>query len=153
MTMSTLVTLIFYTLFAIPISIIDTRTLKIPNALSYPLLAGLAILSFFIERPFFPEPVFAAIFCFALFYALHYFTKGLGFGDVKYAAATGLACGFIGSMIAFFIASATALLFAGILLLRGSFTRKQKIPFAPFISFGTIASIIVDWFGVIGDWF
>jgi prepilin signal peptidase PulO-like enzyme (type II secretory pathway) len=136
---------ILYCALAIPASVIDSRTKKIPDTLTY---TGAIALFFFIlifDFSALPNRSLAALLCVALFLALHIFSKGLGLGDVKFIALTGLLCGVTGSILALCVASASALLVWAVLALRGKAGASTRIPFAPFIAFGTIASAVVSF--------
>lgn len=79
-----------------------------------------------------------------LFYLLWYGTKGrgMGFGDVKLAAALGLLLGFPLTIFALYIAFLTGACVGVILILKGSKTLKSKLAFGPFLLFGTTLSFI-----------
>ena len=68
---------------------------------------------------------------------------GFGYGDVKLMAMSGLFIGYIGVIIAFFIACITAGAFATYLLITKQAKSGNYIPFAPFLSFGIIIALII----------
>jgi len=81
---------------------------------------------------------------------------GMGFGDVKLAGLVGLATGFPGGIIALFLAIIAGGLFAIVLVVFRRKSRRDVIPFGPFICAGMLAALlwgvpIVNWYlGLIG---
>lgn len=131
-----------FLLVSIPASIIDIRTFRIPDILTYSGCAVLILTTAFLNTAFLSEALTAGAIGLLVFYLIRRFTKGLGLGDVKFAAFVGLFCGLQVSFFAYLIASVTGMLFALLLLTRRKFTRKQPIAFAPFLAFGAIAAKI-----------
>ena len=80
-----------------------------------------------------------------LFYALAYFTGGMGFGDVKLAGLIGLVLGSqgIGNALAggFFFPSLCAVPILIVLLIRG-LNRRSGIPFGPMLAAGAVLALI-----------
>jgi prepilin signal peptidase PulO-like enzyme (type II secretory pathway) len=141
-----LIILGIFAAFAIPISIIDIRSRRIPDILSFPcffliLLARLLLV---------PQPLFghlaAALFGPLLFLGIRAATRGLGLGDVKFAAIIGLLCGFPGLLAAFLIAALLGII-ASLLLIRRDAGRYFPIPFAPFLSTGALIAYGI-WTGL-----
>jgi leader peptidase (prepilin peptidase) / N-methyltransferase len=142
------INLALYCAFAIPAAIVDFRTRRLPDALT--LSGALALLVSTTAFTLWPPagtpltaliaPLAAAFLCSGLFLILHSFTKGLGLGDVKFVASTGLLCGLAGSALALLVASASALTAWAILAALGKADRSTRVPFGPFIAFGTVAS-------------
>jgi prepilin signal peptidase PulO-like enzyme (type II secretory pathway) len=133
---SFLLPLIIFSAFALPVSVIDVKTRRIPDALSVP-----CFLLVFVARLWHsPETALfflaAALFAFALFFCVALATGGLGFGDVKFAAVIGLVCGFPGALAALFTASVLGLALSP--LFRGPDGSRLPIPFAPFLCAGTV---------------
>jgi prepilin signal peptidase PulO-like enzyme (type II secretory pathway) len=123
--------------FALPISVIDLRRLRIPDKLTFPCFFLLLLLYCAAGRERLPNALAAALTSLLLFYAIRLGSRGLGWGDVKYAAVIGLFCGIPGMFAAFFFAALTALLAALVSPdLRGP--GQKPIPFAPFLSAGAI---------------
>lgn len=65
---------------------------------------------------------------------------GMGMGDVKLFALCGLVLGFSELILAFLIACLLGTIVGGILMLSGRVSRKQPIPFGPWIMAGTLIS-------------
>ena len=66
---------------------------------------------------------------------------GMGWGDVKLAALIGLVTGFPLVLLAMFLAIVSGGLIAGILLLLKVKSRKDAIPFGPFLSLATMITL------------
>jgi len=135
--------------FAIPISAIDLRTGRIPDALS---LTGAAVIALYLatfDRLSFLPGVYGAGACFALLWLIRFATHGLGFGDVKFALPIGFACGPTLAFFALVFASATALSVAIPLLALGKIERKTKLPFGPFLAFGAALVLLLGALGII----
>jgi len=73
-----------------------------------------------------------------------YFTKGIGFGDVKYAALSGFILGVEKLVYAFLVTAFLGIIVytTGIKVFK--WPKTKKIPYAPFLSAGTIASLFMD---------
>ena len=67
--------------------------------------------------------------------------KGLGGGDVKFMAASGLYLGFAGAIPAILYGSVLAALTGMALMLCKKIGRKDKIPLAPFLYIGMLITI------------
>jgi prepilin signal peptidase PulO-like enzyme (type II secretory pathway) len=127
---------IIFSVFALPVSVIDLRTRRIPDALTFPcfllVLAARLYCSPGTVLLFFA----ASLFAFALFFCIARWTGGLGFGDVKFAAVIGLVCGFPGVLAALLAASLLGLALSP--LFRRPDGTRLSIPFAPFLCAGTL---------------
>ena len=73
--------------------------------------------------------------------------KGLGGGDVKFMAATGLYTGFSGTLTAMLCGSVLAALTGLILILAKKIGRKDPMPLAPFIYAGILITIFMPLAG------
>lgn len=74
-----------------------------------------------------------------VFLALYFFTqgKGMGFGDIKLSFAIGLLLGFPNIIVSFYLSFLTGAFVSLILVIQGKKKLKSKIPFGPFMVFGT----------------
>ena len=77
--------------------------------------------------------------------------EGMGGGDIKLAAVTGLFLGWPLAPLGLFLGAGLGGIVAIILLLSGLKGRKDPLPFGPFISLGTMIAflygpIIVNWY-------
>ncbi len=141
--------LALFTLFALPAAMIDLKTGRLPNALTYG-AAGTLTLLLAIAEPHAFLPGIAGAAGSALFlYLVRWFTKGLGMGDVKLALSVGLACGPLLSFAALSLASLSALLVAGPLAAMGKIGLKTKLPFGPFLVLGTALALTISGLGLI----
>jgi len=79
---------------------------------------------------------------FVLVYAIS--RKGLGGGDVKFMAASGLYLGVGGVLPAIFIGTVLAALVGLVLILTKKIKRKDPIPLAPFLFAGVLITIFLS---------
>lgn len=132
----------FYSCVFIVILFIDLEHRIIPNKVIYP--AAVAALAIDVFLP--PGIVWGAIgaaagFIFLLVPALIK-PEGMGFGDVKMAALMGLVLGFPLVMVSLVMGAALGgVLGLGLILLKLK-TRKDTIPFGPFLSVATIVTLL-----------
>lgn len=129
-------------------SLTDLRNLTIPNTFSLASLIGaLAYASVSSQAACFHIlgggigfTSFVAL-SFAFKHIRHY--EGLGLGDAKFMAGAGTWVGWQGLPLLILIASLSALLYvAACRLLTGQYNRMARLPFAPFLSLGTL----IVWF-------
>lgn len=75
---------------------------------------------------------------------IHFVTKGkgMGFGDVKFAAAMGFLLGLSGGFLAIYIAFVSGGIVGLALLLLRKKGLKSKLPFGPFLVLGTICMLV-----------
>lgn len=133
------------------VAVVDYRTRRIPNALTYPLtptLFGLLATAAMLNRT--ParagDLLVGGIGAFAFLFVLALINpRGMGMGDVKYAAFLGIGLGYlgigtvvVGILAAFFIGSVVSL---GLVVTRTR-SRKDTIPFGPFLSAGALVALV-----------
>jgi prepilin signal peptidase PulO-like enzyme (type II secretory pathway) len=127
--------------FALPISLIDIRTYRIPDILCIPCFVLLLILHIGNNPQLLPNFLSAALLGGLVFFLIRRGgTRGLGLGDVKFAALIGLFCGLPWAWAAFLIASLSGLGAALFLASRHATQKSPPIPFAPFLSLGALAA-------------
>jgi prepilin signal peptidase PulO-like enzyme (type II secretory pathway) len=126
-----------FVIFSIPISIIDLRSRRIPDLLSIPCFVLLLLARLLLTPRILPGCLAAAVFGVILFYCVRTVTKGLGLGDVKFAAIIGLFCGFPRFLPAFLIADLVGIAVT-LLLFLPTGVRPRSLPFAPFLSAGAL---------------
>ncbi|MDR2029785.1 MAG: A24 family peptidase [Treponema sp.] len=126
--------------FALPISFIDIRSYRIPDVLCIPCFLLILILHIWGNPGLLPNFLAAAGISGLVFFLIRLATKGLGLGDVKFAALTGLFCGLPWAWAAFLIAALTGLGAALLFTARKTTDHPPRIPFAPFLSLGAIAA-------------
>lgn len=134
---------IIFVYFAVIISCIDIKTYRIPDSIlvMYLLLktcADIRVGNVFMQL----EQCMSGIMAFLIFYLVYRCSKGLGYGDVKYAAVIGYAVGIRFFFLGAFIASVMGIIvfIIGSRMLKWDI--KGKLPFAPFLSVGVIMALI-----------
>jgi len=157
----------FYCCIFIVLGVIDLEHGLILNKITYPAaVVALIILALdslfpgaglFGDLIYLPEPSIlsgviggAVGFAFLLIPAL-ISPGGMGWGDVKMAALIGLVTGFPLVLVALLMAVVLGGLIAALLLLFKIKKRKETVPFGPFLSLATIATLI--WGSHILDWY
>ena len=138
------------------IAVIDLEHRLIPNRIVVPAVFVLAALAPFwpelgIDRALFFEQVhlaslvntlIAAAGAFLAFLAIKaVYPAGMGWGDVKMAGMLGLLVGYPGIVVALWVAVVVGGVFAVGLLALGRRSRKDAMPFGPFLSAGGIFSL------------
>ena len=135
--------LIIFLIFGISISIsvIDIKTLTIPNSL----------IGFFLALSIYPvilnsnikDNIFGFLLMGVFFAAvLLVFPGSFGGGDVKFAAAIGILLGFELSIVALETALVTGSLIGLVYVVKSRRGFKIKMPFAPFLSAGVFVSLM-----------
>ncbi len=133
------------------LAVIDARTRRIPNALTYPLapvLAALLVVGALLDG----DPAaalripLAGLAGFAVLLAIALASpRGMGMGDVKLAGVIGLGLGALGwgevvvGLFAGFLLGGIA---AIALLATGARSRRDAIPFGPYLALGAIAALL-----------
>lgn len=79
------------------------------------------------------------------------FPSGIGSGDVKLAALVGLVTGFPLSFLALLLSFLSGGLVGGLLLLSGAKSRKDPIPFGPFLVVAGMATLL--WGDPLAAWY
>jgi prepilin signal peptidase PulO-like enzyme (type II secretory pathway) len=127
--------------FCIAIAVVDLKTLRIPDVLLVSFALFLVIAEGSQPYMIIIGRLAAAMLSFFLFAIIWFHSKGVGFGDVKYAAVLGFLLGYERLVQAFFITAVLGIIIylVGIILYR--WPKTTKIPFAPFMSAGAIISI------------
>ncbi|MFE1168987.1 prepilin peptidase [Nocardiopsis sp. NPDC058789] len=139
----------------VPLSAVDLRVMRLPDALvapAYP-VAALLLAAAVLLPPFGPdlERGTGALVGMALITVLYWLLwrirpGGLGFGDVKLSGLTGLyagwAAGPVGALVAAFWAFAAFSLLGVALLLLRRITRAEPLPLGPFMLAATLATVL-----------
>ncbi len=128
-----------FIMVSIPASIIDVKYRIIPD---WCVISGSVILFFlrlYISRDvllIISLDMFSGPFIFMM---IRLISRGkLGMGDVKFSALMGLFLGFPGWFAALSAASFLGLLFAAAGCIAGALNKTSRIPFAPFLTAGSI---------------
>jgi Flp pilus assembly protein protease CpaA len=129
--------------FCVGISIFDLKTYRIPDAV----LIIFFILAIIVSNESYTlsnvtSRLAVATIVLLLFAAVWYYSRGMGLGDVKYAALLGYILGLEGIIPALLYTAllSIAIYIMGIVLFH--WPKTVKVPFAPFLSAGAIMSII-----------
>ena len=123
----------------------DLLRYRVPNAITYPGTVLALAAAVLMPEGDIRDAVLAAVLGGALFLALALLTRGgIGLGDVKLAMLIGAALGlpFAYQALLYGVLAAAAVMVA--LLLVGVVSRKQAIPYAPFLSLAAIAVTLLQ---------
>ena len=136
----------------IALSLIDLDTFKLPKKVVYPTLFGTAVLlavAGLVDADWLGlrEAAIGGIIGFVVLYAIRFaYPRGMGFGDVRLAGVIGVALGWlhlglvpVGLFFGFVLASVVGV---G-LIAAGIKTRKDRVPFGPFLVAGALLAIFV----------
>ncbi len=134
--------------FAIPIAISDLKSLRVPDLLSLGGIACILSLQCFLDRSLPLASCAAGLVGFGSFWLIRAVTRGrLGMGDVKYSALVGVSAGLPGWFESVFVASLTALCVGLYLVVGRGFPADRRIPFAPFLTLGLAATLVMRRLG------
>ena len=127
--------------FCLGIAAFDLKTYRIPDTLLISFILVIAVMEG--DQPF---PVMAAhlataLAVFLLFAAVWHFSRGIGFGDVKYAAALGYILNPEMNIKALIFTAFLCIIVYTLGLLLFRWPKTTKIPFAPFLSAGAIFAV------------
>ena len=147
--MRTLELIIFpavFLIFSIPACVLDIKQKRIPDWAVFP---GIAVL-FGLRAFSFEDPMMRILLEILggslILFGIRFITKGkLGMGDVKFAALMGVFIGFPGLFVATGLASLLGLMFALIGIYSGRINKNSKIPFAPFLTVGSIGAYFINY--------
>jgi len=141
--------MVCFLLTAIPVTAVDLREQKIPDAgVAFGLFAAAWCASrgedFRAE-----DALLGGALGFVLFWCVRCVSRGrMGMGDVKFASAVGAFTGAAGLCIAVFVAAVSGLAAALVLISLDRRNAEARIPFAPFLSLGGAAALagrLVQW--------
>jgi len=141
-----LLSLVIFIIFSIPASIIDIKQKRVPDWIVFPGVAVIIGLRVFCLGDPLMQLLLEMIAGSLILFGIRLLTIGkLGMGDVKFAALMGVFIGFPKWFIAAGLASLIGLLFAVIGLLSGMINTNTKIPFAPFLTAGSIVAYFINY--------
>ncbi|MCY4039847.1 MAG: A24 family peptidase, partial [Gammaproteobacteria bacterium] len=139
-----------FALCLLALSVIDARTLRLPDVLTLGLLwLGLLcnVMELFADLA---SAVIGAFAGYAVLWAVMHAHRiirrieGMGYGDFKLLAAIGAWTGWQDLPVVLLIASVTGLLWALQQFIRGRADFADEVPFAPFLSLGGVVALITD---------
>ena len=142
----------------IVLAVYDLRWLILPDKVMLPLMAlaaGYALAVAVEARSLVPlaGSLAAAVAAGGAFYALVFFSRGraMGGGDIKLAFVMGLILGPSGTAVALLLAFNVAAVVGIVMIAMRRRTRKDQIPFGPFLAGGTVVAflygqLLVNWY-------
>jgi leader peptidase (prepilin peptidase)/N-methyltransferase len=143
----------------VALSVIDLRLFLLPNRLVFP-LAGASLVLLGLGAGADGEPgaygraLVAGVAAFVAFALLHVVSpRSMGFGDVKLAFVLGLFLGELGwgeVVLGLFLGFLYGAVVGVVLIVTGLRSRKDHVPFGPFLAAGTVTAILVG--NAILDW-
>ena len=147
------------------ISVIDLEHYIIPNRIVYPLgFASVPLLALGAglegEWWWFFRALIGAACAFSALFVIHVASpRGMGFGDVRLSFLIGLYLGYLGALdvpVGLFLGFAYGAVIGVALMATGLRTRKQHVPFGPFLAAGAITMVLVggpilDWYRALGS--
>jgi leader peptidase (prepilin peptidase) / N-methyltransferase len=137
--------LVIFCIFSIPASIIDIKHKRIPDCIVFPGIITLLVFSIFYIDSYALRVFTEMLAGSTIFYCIRLISKRkLGMGDVKFAALMAVFLGFPGWFVAAGLASLLGLVFAILNLCSGRINKNTKIPFAPFLTVGSIAAYFIQ---------
>jgi prepilin signal peptidase PulO-like enzyme (type II secretory pathway) len=141
----------FYVCLFIIIFVVDLEQELILNKVVYPGMAVALLLALFIPQPWMGQlpasqianSAMGGAIGFAIFFLLAVISRGgMGWGDVKLAALIGLATGFPLVLVALVMGAILGGLVAIVLLALKKKSRKEAIPFGPFLSLAALITLL-----------
>jgi leader peptidase (prepilin peptidase)/N-methyltransferase len=142
------------------ISVIDLEHYIIPNRIVYPLgFASVPLLALGagLEGDWwsFARALIGGACAFTALFLIHVASpRGMGFGDVRLSFVLGLYLGYLGAldvMFGLFLGFVYGAVIGVVLMATGLRTRRQHVPFGPFLAAGAITIVLVG--GPIIDWY
>ncbi len=144
----------------VTLSAIDLRHFILPNRIVFPLaVATLVLLAAAALANDDLDPFLRALACgvgaFIVFTALHLVSpRSMGFGDVKLSFVLGLALGWLGvgeTIVGLFLGFVYGALIGVFLIVTHIRTRKDHVPFGPFLAAGAMTAVLIG--DVLVDWY
>jgi len=142
----------FYSSVLLVLAMIDLRHNLILNVVVYPTAIIALIIGFFLpDFDVFKGALGGAIGFSILLIPALVMRKGMGWGDVKMAGLIGLMLGFPIVFVGLFLGILLGGIFAALLLLFRKKSRKDTIPFGPWLALGAFIALIygkeiLDWY-------
>jgi leader peptidase (prepilin peptidase)/N-methyltransferase len=145
----------YFSLFLV-LFVIDLEHHLILNTLVYPSLVVALLFSIFLSHlevvPTIADSAIGGAIGLGLFLLIIIVSRGgMGWGDVKMATLIGFVVGYPSVFVALFLAVVVGGLVGGLSLVFKAKSRKQSIPFGPFLSVGAMVTLI--WGADLLDWY
>lgn len=139
-TFTTLIGFVFSAVLIV-IAMIDLDTMEIPDIFHF-IILGLAIITILIFKGNLLDHLIGGLIISLPFFLIAYLTQGLGGGDIKLVAVSGLLLGIqpvvVGSLIGIILGG----IFASFLLITKKKGAKAMMPFGPFLCIGLYISFL-----------
>ena len=144
----------------VALAAIDLRHYILPNRIVFPLaIVELALFGGAAAAKSDVDPLLRALECgvgaFVAFTVLHLISpRAMGFGDVKLSFVLGLALGWLGvgeTVLGLFLGFVYGAVIGLVLIAAKVRTRKDHVPFGPFLALGAVTAILVG--DVIVEWY
>jgi len=141
----------FYCCLFIIIMVVDLEHQLILNKVTYPAMGVALLINVFSDEPGIVHAAIGGGIGLGLFLLVALLSRGgMGWGDVKMAALIGLVTGYPLIFVALVVAIILGGLVAVMLLLFKKKSRKEGIPFGPYLSLAAIATLLfgtelLDW--------
>lgn len=147
-----LVLMLFYSCLFLVIGVIDLDHKLILNKIVYPAVPAALVLDAVFSRPDLISGLIGGASGMALLLLIFLVSRGgLGMGDVKMAALIGVATGFPMVFVALLLGVVLGGVVAVFLVVSRLRSRKQFIPFGPFLSLAAMATLV--WGREIAGWY
>jgi len=141
-----------YSSLLLILAVIDLEKGLILNIVVYPVAAVVFVIDFFIPEFAIYKGILGGAIGFAILFLVGLvFRGGMGWGDVKMAGLIGLMTGFPNVFPALFCGIVMGGIAAAVLLLMRKKSRKDAIPFGPFLALGAFLALI--WGHEITNWY
>jgi leader peptidase (prepilin peptidase)/N-methyltransferase len=144
----------------VALSVIDLRLFLLPNRIVFPLAGGSLVLLGLgaladDELSAYGRGLLAGAIAFVAFALLHIISpRSMGFGDVKLSFVLGLFLGYLGwgeLVLGLFLGFLYGAVIGVLLIVTKLRTRRDHVPFGPFLAAGTMTAILVG--SAILDWY
>ena len=141
-----------YSSLLLLLAVIDLEKGLILNVIVYPVAAVAFVVGFFVPEFAIYKGILGGAIGFAILFLVGLvFRGGMGWGDVKMAGLIGLMTGFPNVFPALFCGIVIGGIAAAVLLLMRKKSRKDAIPFGPFLALGAFLALI--WGHEITNWY
>ncbi len=123
----------------------DMLRFRVPNAITYPGTVAVLAAALLMPDGRIGDAILAALVGGGVFFILAVITRGgIGLGDVKLAVLIGAALGLQVAYQALIYGVIAAAVVMGIMLVAGIVSRRQAVPYAPFLSLAAIVMLLMQ---------
>lgn len=130
-------------IISIYLVIYDIKYKKVPNYINLILLILIILNKIYLGENI-TISLLSGLFSFMMFFVVTLASKGgMGIGDCKYTSLISMNFGYYFWLQSITIATISALVISGILIIGKKIDKKTRIPFIPFLVFGWIFKVFV----------